>query len=102
MRTLPCVIGVVAFFSIPIAAQWPMFQEAGVPRDPQGRVRMDAPAPMTQEGKPDLSGVWMRADRDPLPPEVAGLFERRGNQSDRGALTPEIAGERTMAPFAPD
>ena len=102
MRILPLVLGVMAVCSIPLAAQWPTFQEAGVPRDAQGRVRMDAPAPKTPDGKPDLSGVWMRADRDPLPPELAGLFDGRGDQSGRGARPPVIAGERIMAPFAPD
>jgi hypothetical protein len=43
--------------------QWPKFNEAGVPRDAQGRMVMEGRTPRTPDGKPDLSGDWMRADR---------------------------------------
>ena len=56
------VIGIVVASSISVAAQWPKYQESGVPRDAQGKVRMDAPTPRAPDGKPDLSGNWVRAD----------------------------------------
>jgi len=53
------LLGVVVC-SVSLAAQWPKYQVPGVPRDAQGAVRMDAPAPRTSDGKPDLTGNWMR------------------------------------------
>jgi hypothetical protein len=43
---------------LPIAAQWPNYSEKGVPRDSDGKVKLDAPAPKAPDGHPDLSGVW--------------------------------------------
>jgi hypothetical protein len=76
--------------------QWPKFNEAGVPRDAQGRMVMEGRTPRTPDGKPDLSGDWMRADRDPLPQELAGIATARG-ETNRG-----VPAERQTPPFPPD
>ena len=39
-------------------AQWPDYRASGVPRTPDGKVKLDAPAPKAPDGHPDLSGVW--------------------------------------------
>jgi hypothetical protein len=41
-----------------LSAQWPLHKRPNVPRLPDGKVNLTAPAPRWVDGKPDLSGVW--------------------------------------------
>ena len=81
---MKCAIAGVAVIltlgSASIAAQWPKYQAPGVPRDGEQRVRMDAPAPRMADGKPDLSGNWIRFRGEGAfnPPELAGLTRNQG------------------------
>jgi hypothetical protein len=43
---------------VPLAAQWLNYPTPGIPRTPDGKPNLSAPAPRTADGKPDLSGVW--------------------------------------------
>ena len=43
---------------VPLGAQWLDYRTPGVPRLPNGKPNLSAPAPRTADGKPDLSGVW--------------------------------------------
>ena len=43
---------------VPAAAQWFGYKTPGIPRSPDGRPNLSAPAPRTADGKPDLSGIW--------------------------------------------
>jgi hypothetical protein len=97
MRIFTALIAVLSLGALPLFAQWPKYKEPGVPRDAQGRVLMEAPTPRTAEGKPDLSGVWMRADRDPLPQELAGVVAPRGEGNRTGVIL-----EPPTQPFAQD
>jgi hypothetical protein len=88
----------VVMCSIALSAQWGKFTDPAVPRDAKGAVRMDGPAPRTPDGKPDLSGNWLRADREPLPSELAGLFGGGAKRDPAG----DVVVEPPVAAFPPD
>jgi hypothetical protein len=46
-------------------AQWPTYPTPGVPRTPDGKPNLSAPAPKTLDGKPDLTGIWQLARTPP-------------------------------------
>jgi hypothetical protein len=92
-----CAVLLVLTCSVSLSAQWPRFQDSGVPRDARGRVRIDAPPPRAGDGRPDLSGNWLRADSEPLPSELAGLFSR-ANRDASG----DVVGEPPVPAFLQD
>src|SRR5271157_2217873 len=49
------------------SAQWINYPTAGIPRTPDGKPDLAAPAPRTGDGKPDLSGLWQPASGGPDP-----------------------------------
>jgi hypothetical protein len=62
MRTIATLCGALmcaSLMGVVIDAQWLNYKTPGVPRTPDGKPRLDAPAPRFLDGHPDLSGVWM-------------------------------------------
>src|SRR2546425_12857661 len=43
---------------VTLAAQWLNQPTPGIPRTPDGKPNLGAPAPRAPDGKPDLSGLW--------------------------------------------
>jgi len=52
------VVTLAVLLSASAAAQWFGYKTPGIPRLPDGRPNLSAPAPRTADGKPDLSGIW--------------------------------------------
>jgi hypothetical protein len=82
--------------SAPAVAQWINYPTPGIPRLPDGKPNLSAPAPKTPDGKPDLSGVWvspgtkyffdLTADgvEAPMLPRAAALYKERLAQLQKG------------------
>ena len=83
----------MSLLAAPAAAQWLNYPTPGIPRLPDGKPNLSAPAPRTAEGKPDLSGVWRGAgplyrfniaqDLEPqdIQPWAEALFQQRVRES---------------------
>jgi hypothetical protein len=52
------MMAIAAALPTPLQAQWLKYKTPGIPRLPDGKPNLSAPAPRTADGKPDLSGLW--------------------------------------------
>jgi hypothetical protein len=55
-KTIAAILLVAA--STPLAGQWLVHRDPGIPRTRDGKPNLSAPAPRAPNGRPDLSGVW--------------------------------------------
>src|SRR5262247_1515545 len=61
-RTLLTAVVLSGAMAATVAAQWDSYPAKNVPRTPDGKVDLKAPARRTADGKIDLSGFWMPVD----------------------------------------
>ena len=73
MRLITLVVGagIVLAAATGLDAQWIKLPTPGLPRLPDGKPDLTAPAPRTHDGKPDFSGLWRNDVGDRLYNNVA-------------------------------
>src|SRR6478736_8690072 len=89
---IPLAAMAMVFLTNVASAQWDPYPWKRVPRTPDGKVDLNAPAQRTSYGKPDLSGFWMpenptkhllnlaadmKPDEVPLKPAAQALYNER-------------------------
>src|SRR5262249_22091615 len=107
----PVVFAIVfTALAMPVAAQWQNYPTPGIPRTPDGKPNLSAPAPRTPDGKPDLSGVWtvrnanIRYFQDltadgleiPMLPSAKALYEQRKGNLQKGHPSERCLGHGVM------
>jgi hypothetical protein len=90
----PVLTAAALILSSVLNAQWLKYPSPGIPRLPDGKPDLSAPAPKTADGKPDLSGIWGRGGGIPkmadvpLQPAARALVEHRDKSDNKdGPLT---------------
>ena len=94
-RTVLLFVILLSMF-VSLSAQWVHYPAPGIPRTPDGKPNLSAPAPKTPDGKPDLSGIWaatngkyfqdLGADGVEIPmlPWAKTLYEERKGNLQKG------------------
>ena len=82
-------VTLIVLCSSPVFAQWANLPAPDIPRTPDGKPNLSAPAPRLSDGKPDLSGIWnpptgylrdlTRVSKEPAPfqPWAKALYDDR-------------------------
>jgi hypothetical protein len=88
---------VLCLLPVPVCAQWLKLRTPGIPRTPDGKPDLTAPAPPMRDGRPDLSGLWRLGADSPLysvniirdvkdetifKPAAEALFRKRADADD--------------------
>src|SRR4026209_3045327 len=108
-----CLVIVLSALTAPLAAQWLNQPTPGIPRTPDGKPNLTAPAPRMPDGRPDLSALWTRlspkyarniaADLKPeeIQPWAHALVEQRKDDFGRDYMNvkcvPLVPGYATSA-----
>jgi hypothetical protein len=76
-------------------AQWLDYRTPGIPRLPNGQPSLNAPAPRTADGKPDLSGLW-----EPIGEATSSFAGATGRDPQFQDVAKEIKGGLPFQPWA--
>jgi hypothetical protein len=89
MNAFRITIAALLLMTAAPSAQWLGYPTPGIPRTPDGKPNLTAPAPRTADGKPDLSGLWLTRgiyigniakdlkEEPPMQPWAAELYKKR-------------------------
>jgi len=87
MNVFTTVVAAIGIAS-PLAAQWINYPTPGIPRTPEGKPNLTAPAPKTADGKPDLSGIW-DMEHESQPTQLAGQYTGAPEMGNMGSSIKE-------------
>jgi len=104
MKQVRAILAFAVILSSTVHAQWPKYTTPNVPKTPDGKVDVTAPAPRSPDGKPDLSGVWEtiqgRRGGGPAPVAAEGTGELPPSGSLFGNIGDQVPGGAPYQPWA--
>src|SRR5215467_9596325 len=100
---LSIVFALTCAAGAPAVAQWFHYPTADVPRLPDGKPNMKAPAPKLADGRPDLSGIWLSSKKIPCTKEMSKFIEcgnEIGGSPQALSIGADIQGGLPFQPWA--
>src|SRR5213083_2228929 len=95
-------VAMLVLICTPVYGQWVRVPTGGIPKRPDGKPNLSAPAPRSPDGHPDLSGVWesggpkyildiaadLKPGDVPFMPWAKALVDQRADGSHSGEVPP--------------
>jgi len=86
MGRLPILL--LTFSCFAANGQWLNYPTPNVPRTPDGKPNLSAPAPRTADGKPDFTGLWEMVQEELTQPTGIGCLPTRREFGNIAAYLP--------------